>query len=192
MDTREQTYLTGQWWILTLQGVAAILFGVAAVFWPGLSLAMFVYLFGLYLLVAGVLAMLHGLFAIGQRNTWILTLVLGLVELAIGVYMLRHPDITFQVLITLIGSVLVVFGVIEAVIALAEKDRTATGRMLAIIAAAVGIVAGVLMFFQPVAAGIAFVWVIGLYALINGPLWIALSVDIKNLHDDLVLRKTKR
>lgn len=192
MATREETYLTGQWWVLTVQGIAAILFGIAAVFWPGLTLVSFVYLFGLYLLVAGVLAVLGGLFAIGRRGTWILTVLLGLVELAIGVYLLRHPGVTFELLIVLTGSALVVFGVFEAVVALSHREQTAVGKTLALVAGVVAVLAGVLMFFQPAASGVAFVWVIGLFALINGPLWIALSIDVKNVHDELSALPAKR
>lgn len=192
MATREETYLTGQWWVLTVQGIAAILFGIAAVFWPGLTLVSFVYLFGLYLLVAGVLSVLGGLFAIGRRGTWILTVLLGLVELAIGVYLLRHPGVTFELLIVLTGSALVVFGVFEAVVALSQREQTAVGKTLALVAGVVAVLAGVLMFFQPAASGVAFVWVIGLFALINGPLWIALSIDVKNVHDELSALPAKR
>lgn len=192
MATREETYLTSQWWVLTVQGIAAILFGVAAVFWPGLTLVSFVYLFGLYLLVAGILSVLGGLFAIGRRSTWVLTVLLGLVELAIGVYLLRHPGVTFELLVVLTGSALVVYGVFEAVVALSNREQSAVGKTLALVAGVVAVLAGVLMFFQPAASGVAFVWVVGLFALINGPLWIALSIDVKNLHDELSTLPAKR
>lgn len=192
MDVREETYLTGQWWVLTVQGIAAILFGVAAVFWPGLTLVSFVYLFGLYLLVAGVVTMLGALFSITKRGTWILSLLLGLVMLGVGVYLLRHPSTTFELLVILTGSALVVWGVVETVVALGNGTTSATGRTLAIMAGVVAVLAGVLMFFQPAASGVAFVWVVGLFALINGPLWIALSVDLKQAHDQLMTATVKR
>jgi uncharacterized membrane protein HdeD (DUF308 family) len=37
------------------------------------------------------------------------------------------------------------------------------------------------LLFQPASAGVAFVWVLGLYSLIVGPLMIALSLDMKKL-----------
>lgn len=191
MDIREQeTYLTGQWWVLTIQGIAAILFGIAAVFWPGLTLVSFIYLFGLYLLVAGVVAVLGALFSINKRGTWVLGLLLGLVLLGIGVYLLRHPATSFAVLVVLTGSALVVWGVVEVVLAL-SRSESATSKTLAVMAGVVAVVAGVLMFFQPAASGVAFVWVVGLFALINGPLWIALSLDVKRVHDELVPVKKK-
>lgn len=192
MDVREETYLTGQWWVLTVQGIAAVLFGIAAVFWPGMTLVSFIYLFGLYLLVAGVVSLLSGLFSVNKRGTWVLSSLLGLVMLGIGVYLLRHLDTSFAVLVTLVGSALVVWGVVEVVVALSRTDALATSKTMALMAGVVAVVAGVVMFFQPAASGVAFVWVVGLFALINGPLWIALSVDVKRVHDDLVLGTRKR
>lgn len=192
MDLKEETYLTGQWWVLTIQGIASILFGIAAVFWPGLTLLTFVYLFGVYLLVIGITSLLSGLFSITKRSTWILTVLLGLVEIGLGVYLLRHPTVSFAALILLTGSALVVFGVVEAVTALASRDQSAVGKTLSVVAGVVAVLAGVLMFFQPAASGIAFVWVIGLFALINGPLWIALSIDIKNAHNQLEAASAKK
>ena len=192
MDVREETYLTGQWWVLTVQGIAAVLFGIAAVFWPGMTLVSFIYLFGLYLLVAGVVAMLGGLFSVNKRNTWVLSVLLGLVMLGIGVYLLRHLDTSFAMLVTLVGSALVIWGVIEVVVALSRTDSLATSKTMAVMAGVVAAFAGVVMFFQPETSGVAFVWIVGLFALVNGPLWIALSVDVKRAHDQLVLGTSGR
>ncbi len=189
--TKELAYLTSQWWVLTVQGIAAILFGIACVFWPGISLVTFIYLFGVYILVAGILAMLQGLFAIGRRGTWILTILLGLVQLGIGVYLLKHPGVSFAVLILLVGSILVLYGVFEIVTALSDKDRSATGKMLAILAGVIALLAGVFTFFQPAASGVAFVWIVGLFALINGPIWIALSLDVKHANEELLTDKRR-
>jgi len=42
------------WWVLALRGLVAILFGLAALFWPGLILAVLIVFFGLYALVDGI------------------------------------------------------------------------------------------------------------------------------------------
>jgi uncharacterized membrane protein HdeD (DUF308 family) len=43
---------------------------------------------------------------------------------------------------------------------------------------AIAIVAGVVLLFQPESSGVAFVWILGLYALLTGPLMIALALDL--------------
>lgn len=168
------------WWLLTLRGVVAILFGVAAVFWPGLTLATLVYLVSAFILVAGVLSVVEGVVSMAHHRAWALTLVLGIAEIAVGLYLVRHPSVTFATFILVAGLLFIARGVMEVVAALAEDGVSATHRALVVIAGLAAFLVGVLLLFQPVAAGVAFVWLLGLYALITGPLMIALSVDVKH------------
>jgi uncharacterized membrane protein HdeD (DUF308 family) len=46
---------TDHWWAFGLRGVAAIVFGILAFAWPGVTLAILVLLWGVYALVDGVL-----------------------------------------------------------------------------------------------------------------------------------------
>lgn len=184
MDSRELTYWQSNWWILTVRGIVAILFGIACVFWPGLSLVTFVYLFGIYILVSGLIAIFQGVISIGRSRTWILTLLLGVLQLGVGVYLLRNPLVSFAILILLVSFSLIVIGLVEVVNALSDNDASGTSKTLSSIAGFLAILAGIVILFQPAASGVAFVWIIGLFALVSGPLWIALSLDVKHLADD--------
>lgn len=170
------------WWALTLRGIAAIIFGIAAVFWPALTLVTLVYIFGAFILVSGIVSIVQGVSSIRTKNSyWFLTLIIGLVEMGVGVYLLRHPTVAFATVILLIGLVLIVRGVIEGVGALMDKGADATERTLMAIAAVAAVVIGVAVLLQPASAGVAFVWIIGLYALITGPILVALSLDGRKL-----------
>jgi hypothetical protein len=48
--------LAENWWLLLLRGLAAIAFGVIAFFWPGVTLVALTYLWGVYAVVDGVIA----------------------------------------------------------------------------------------------------------------------------------------
>jgi hypothetical protein len=48
--------LAENWWLLLLRGFAAIVFGVLAFFWPGLTLITLTWLWGAYALSDGVIA----------------------------------------------------------------------------------------------------------------------------------------
>ncbi len=49
------------WWALVSGGVATLIFGVAAVFWPGITLLVLLYLFSAYALISGVVNISAGL-----------------------------------------------------------------------------------------------------------------------------------
>lgn len=187
-DTRA---LQTHWWGLTLRGIAAIAFGIAAVFWPGLTLVTLIYLFSAWVLVDGVIRIVVGLTGVGRRRMWLLTLIVGLLELGVGVYLLRHPGVSFATLILLIGFMLIIGGVMEVVAVLTESD-TATGKTLGVIAGAAAVLAGIVLLFQPVSGGVAFVWILGLYALIAGPMTIALSLDVRNTLDEEQPARSRR
>lgn len=191
MATRDELYLSNYWWVLTIRGLAAILFGLAAVFWPGLTLVTLVYLFSAYILVNGIVSIIHGLTSVGREGLgWLLTLVLGFLEVGVGVYLLRHTTVALDTFLLLIALVLVVRGVFEMVTAFTERDLAATKTML-IIGGAIAVLAGLVVLRQPVSGGVAFVWVLGVFALIQGPILIALSIDAKQTRDELALGNGK-
>lgn len=168
---------------LALRGVLAILFGAAAVFWPGITLVTFVYLFAAYILINGVIDVVFGIGKLfGEGNTFwtrVLTLLAGVIQVGVGVYLLRHPQVGFATLVLLVGFVLIARGVFDVVEGLFEENSGGY-RALLIIGGLLAALAGVVMLFQPVKAGVAFVWILGVYALITGPLMIALAMQVKN------------
>src|SRR5690348_5547461 len=44
------------WWLLLVRSIVTVLFGIAALVWPGLTLAFFIYLFGVFAIVEGIIA----------------------------------------------------------------------------------------------------------------------------------------
>ena len=53
--------LARYWWLILLRGIAAIIFGVLAFIWPGITLVTLVLFFGAFTLVDGVLALAHAI-----------------------------------------------------------------------------------------------------------------------------------
>jgi uncharacterized membrane protein HdeD (DUF308 family) len=106
---------------------------------------------------------------------------MGIIELGVGVYLLRHPTVTFATLILLIGFTLIIRGVVDVIGSLFEGGISATGKVLSIIGGLLALLAGIVVLFQPVASGVAFVWILGIYALIAGPLQIALAADARKI-----------
>jgi uncharacterized membrane protein HdeD (DUF308 family) len=165
---------TDNWWALVLGGVATIIFGVAAVFWPGLSLLVLLYLFSAYVLISGVVNIMAGLSTAGLVNSWFLPVALGAFELGVGVYLLRHTAVKFSTFVILIGFVLIARGVIEAVTAYLMTVRvSARAQALSYLSGLGSLVAGIAILFAKKSGGVSFVWILGLYAIIVGTIHIA-------------------
>jgi len=163
---------------LTVRGVAAILFGLVALFWPGLTLVTLVYVFSAFLLVSGLIGMIMSIVTIRGNKYWFMDLLLSFLELGIGVYLVRHISVTLATFILLVGISFVVRGVVEVVRAFVDASAS-NHRVLLGLGGLVSLIAGLVVLRQPVAGGVAFVWVLGLYALISGPLMIALASEAR-------------
>ncbi|HZM64659.1 MAG TPA: DUF308 domain-containing protein [Candidatus Saccharimonadales bacterium] len=159
---------------LLLQGMATILFGIAAVFWPGLTSEVLVYLFAAFLLADGVIALAWGLMRLSHLARAALILLLGLAELGIGLYLVRNPIIAFATFMLILGLALIVRGVFAFAHAFTSNGLPAIKMMDAILGV-LGVVIGVFVLAQPVVGGLTFVWILGLYALVSGPVLIAMS-----------------
>lgn len=183
MDPSERHAAHNEIISLILRGIAAILFGVAALFWPGITLMILLYLFSAFIIVSGLITFIGGLVHLygGNRSPFAraVTIVIGIIEIGIGVYLIRNTTVSFTVLILLIAFALIVRGVLEIVAGLFEK-RSARHRIFESLVGVLAIVAGIILLFQPATAGIAFVWLIGLYALISGPILIAIAFAVRN------------
>jgi uncharacterized membrane protein HdeD (DUF308 family) len=167
---------------LALRGIVAILFGIAAVFWPGITLVTLVYLFSAFILATGLVTLITGLVDASQEKNSVLSqvlpVVIGVVEIGVGIYLLRHTDVAFDTLILLIGFVLVLRGLVEVFGGLFEDAISGMFRTASVLVGALAVIAGIVLLFQPESGGIAFVWILGLYALLAGPLLVALALDV--------------
>jgi uncharacterized membrane protein HdeD (DUF308 family) len=62
---------SGNWGAMVLRGIAAVLFGLAALLWPGMTLLVLLVIFALYALVDGLFAIVAGIRDTGGRR-WLL------------------------------------------------------------------------------------------------------------------------
>ena len=103
------------WWLLLLRGIAAIVFGVLAFLWPGLTLVTLVLLYGAFALVDGVLSLVAAFTGSAKPiPTWWLVVV-GLLGIAAGAVTFLWPGITAVLLVLFIGAWALVHGIFEII-----------------------------------------------------------------------------
>jgi uncharacterized membrane protein HdeD (DUF308 family) len=179
--------LNNIWWMLLVRGLLLLVFGFIAILWPGLTFTAFVLAFAIYIIAAGVINIVASIGGIGRMQLWFLNLILGIFEVGVGVYAVKNPGITAAALIVLVGLTFVVRGILEMVAAFTE-DLDGRNRGLFTILGLLSLAAGVIIWLYPVGSALAFTWILGIYALVGGPLLIALGIEAKAATNELTRR----
>jgi uncharacterized membrane protein HdeD (DUF308 family) len=158
-----------EWWMFAWRGALALIFGVLALAWPGLTLLWLVALFAAFALIGGGISVVGAVKARKADDHWWLPLILGLVSIAAGVIAVFHPDLTALVLVLLMGANAIVTGIFDIVMAIRLR-KAIRGEWVLVLAGVVSLVFGVLVFLFPAAGALALVWLISLYAIVSGVL----------------------
>jgi uncharacterized membrane protein HdeD (DUF308 family) len=104
-----------------LTGLLSMGAGVAIIVWPGPGLTALAIVLGAWLIVSGTLA-ISGAFAARRfLPDWWLLLILGLLEIPLGVLALANPGATLAALITVAGIWAVAIGVMRIVLSFQVK-----------------------------------------------------------------------
>ncbi|HEY2662817.1 MAG TPA: HdeD family acid-resistance protein [Candidatus Binataceae bacterium] len=170
------------WWVLLLRGLAAIIFGVAAFAWPGLTLALLVLIFGAYAFVDGVFLLVAVIGGWRQVNDRWLLLIEGLLGIGVGILTLHAPAITAIVLLFYIAVWSLATGVIEIVQAFRLREHV-NNEIWLMLGGVASILFAVLLMWSPATGAIALLWVIGTYAILFGLFLIVLAFKMRGLRD---------
>jgi|GEM_PF-243859 uncharacterized membrane protein HdeD (DUF308 family) len=181
------TKLSQRYWFLLAEGVCALVFGILAIAWPGLTFFLFLTIFGIYALVDGGLLLLHGLTGWGRAKTtarvnaragaksgwghWLL-LIEGAVGVVAGILCIILPHTPNRALLFIIAAWLVVKGI-------GFLLQAASRSWLTGIAGVLAIAAGIYLFVEPKSAFRNILLVIGIYALIMGAVLVFRGVKAK-------------
>jgi uncharacterized membrane protein HdeD (DUF308 family) len=170
--------LPRHWWVVGLRGLAAVIFGIMAFIWPGITLSVLVLLFGAYAIVDGVLA-LYAAARSGGQNVWA-PLLEGVLGIIAGIVAFVWPGLTALTLVYIIAAWAIVTGVLELIAAVRLRNVISNEWTLGF-AGVLSVVFGVLLFVQPGAGALAVVWIIGAYAVIFGIALLALAWRLRGL-----------
>jgi uncharacterized membrane protein HdeD (DUF308 family) len=155
------------WWLMAIRGLLAVLFGLAALVWPGLTLFVLVILFGAYALVDGVVAVIVSFQERKSVRQWWVVLLGGIAGIIVGVLTFVWPAITALVLLYLIAAWAIVTGILEIAAAFSRRLPIAHEWTL-VLAGILSVLFGVLLAILPGVGLLSLVWLIGIYALAFG------------------------
>jgi uncharacterized membrane protein HdeD (DUF308 family) len=169
--------LARNWWAVALRGVAAILFGLVALFAPGPTILSLVLVFAALMLVDGFLSIIAGVRSARSNERWGTLILLGVASLAaaaVAVVWPHIPVLTFVYVIAIWAVVSGILGIVAAV-----RLRRDHGRWWLGFSGALSVAGGVLLAIAPVWGAIVLTWWLGAYALIFGGSLLVLAFRLR-------------
>lgn len=144
--------------VLLGAGVITVIAGIAAIFYPDVTLLALAILAGVNLLVLGIVGLVEGL--TGEQGTRVLNAILGLLALIAGIVLIRRPGESLLAFVVILGT----WFVVSAIVALVRVIFVPEGRAIRAAGAVLEFVLGLLILSLPklslgtvaVLAGIAF------------------------------------
>lgn len=178
MDVSLLNSLGRLWWLVLLRGIAAIVFGVLALAWPGVTLLTLALFWGAYAFVDGVTALWSGWQAKDGGKPWWQVVLVGVLGIAAGIFTFVSPGITAIALLMLIAAWAVIAGVFQIMAAIRLRKEIANEWLL-ILSGLLSVAFGGLMIVNPGAGAMAVLWLIAAFAIAFGVLLVGLAFRLK-------------
>jgi uncharacterized membrane protein HdeD (DUF308 family) len=165
------------------RGLAAILFGVLTLVWPGLSLTALVLLFGVFAIISGITAVASSLHSTREQG-WGFLLFQGILAIVAGVIALVWPGITALAFLYLLAAWAILTGILELIAPLSFPIGVGRGFLM-VLTGLISIVFGIVIAAQPASGLLAVVWLIGVYAIVIGIMYVVVYFQARSLQTSM-------
>jgi uncharacterized membrane protein HdeD (DUF308 family) len=166
-----------------------VVLGILMFAWPKATLTVFVVLFAAYLFVDGIMNIFNGFSErkAGQPSGWSFTS--GVLAIIFGIAVLAWPDTIGKVIMYVIAAwaILAAIAGIAAGLRLRQTPGSGWGWFLAW-----GILAGlfgIALFVNPAAGILSILWLVALWAIMSGIVFIVASFFFRKVGNDIVNSK---
>lgn len=153
----------GTAWTLVVLGVLAVVAGVLALIWPGLTLLNIIVIFGWFAIFTGVAELVHAFSGPSSTEGKVLLALRGLVTIVLGLWALLLPGATLRAFILLIAAYFFVTGILQIVAAFRGHVH-----VWLLVWGVLGILAGIACVAYPGAAALTIAIIFGIYAILAG------------------------
>ncbi len=172
------------WWLILLRGIVAILFGVLALLWPGITVSTLVLFFGAYVFVNGAFLIINAVGGRKEEDDRVVLLMEGLLGVGAGIITAFAPGITGIALFLYIAAWALAAGVLEIAAALRLR-KVVTGEWWLAVGGVVSIIIALLLIRFMAAGVLGLIWLIATYACLFGAILIVLSFKVHKLGEKM-------
>lgn len=171
---------------MALRGLAALLFGIVILLWPGITLGVLILVYGAYALVDGIVSIFAAIRSGTEGHPWGALLFRGILGTGAGLVVMIWPGLSALAL----GALAVIFvmsftaimtGAFEVVAAFRLRNEISGAWALGL-AGLISIGFGLIMVIVPRAGAVSLVRLIGLDAIFLGAALMALAFRLRDWH----------
>ncbi len=164
------------WWVFFLQGILTFVIGILLVFAPAMTVTSITLFLGIYWLMLGIISFFE-IFMKSSRGHWVWLLLYGILGVAAGLIVMRHPLWSAALVLTLIVLILGIEGIIMGLINII-RGFMGDGAG-AFVVGIVNIIIGGVLLANPYIAASLIPIVLGIIMVIGGISGIGLSFSLK-------------
>jgi uncharacterized membrane protein HdeD (DUF308 family) len=171
--------LEQNWWVIALRGILGILFGLVALFFPGVTILSLVLLFSAYMLVDGAFSIAGAVRAMGRNERWGWLLLNGIWSILTAIVAFLWPGLTAIVFVLIIAAWSIVSGALMLTAAF-RMHSGARARGWLVFGGILSVLFGVLLVIAPLMGAIVLTWWIGAYVLVLSIFMLALAFSLRS------------
>ncbi len=151
------------WWLVLLEGIAAILIGILLLARPAMATLVLVQVIGIYWFVAGIFRIVS-IFIDSSQWGW--KLFAGILGIIAGIIVIQHPLWSPLVVGSTLVIILGIEGIIIGVVSLIQAFQG--GGWGAGILGGLSILFGIILLANVWVAAFSLPWVFGIFAIVGG------------------------
>lgn len=172
--------LSENWWLLLLQGVVSVIFGILMLIRPGATLAVLIAILGWFVLINGVISIISAIGSAADHRPWGWRFAGGILGVLVGLIILRWPGETALTVLLFVGYWAILVGLMELVGSVADHAMLPHAWLVAL-EGVVTILFGIAMVVWPVPGLLTLALLIGIYAIVHGLLYCGLAFQVRSL-----------
>ena len=162
---------------LNWRGILAIIVGIIALAWPGITVGVVVVIFAVYAFIDACLQVARA-FEVHGGGSKLGRLLLAVLDVAVAILILAWPGATVVVAVWIIGFWALITGFMEIILAF-SAGKTAGDRALLALTGVISVLLGIVFLRRPDVGAFTLAEIFGFYALIVG---VSLLVMAANVH----------
>jgi len=164
------------WWLTMAGAAASVVLGIMVVAWPRATLLVGAMLFGVWLLIHGVIHVVNAVTATAvDVAVRALTGVLGILFIVAGVVCLRNVLVSLLAVATVIGATWLIGGIVALVSALSGQHSDATRWVVVALGVAM-VLGGLVVLLWPGPSLATIVYLNGIWLIVIGAVQLVLAL----------------